>query len=95
MLAVRPKKNLVDASTLQCFWFHFGPIVKNLGELRDALDTISDELFLYHVNKERNDIAKWVQEVFGDEALATKLIRVRTRRGALTALENHLRAEYL
>jgi hypothetical protein len=82
---------LADAPPDKCFWVHCGPILKNLRELREALvDSISDEQFAYHVARERNDFAVWVEEVLGDATCAKALRRARTRRAALRAVAARL-----
>jgi len=82
---------LVDAPPDKCFWVNGGPILKNLGELRDALaENISEAQFAYHVSAERSDFALWVEEVLGDAACAKALRRARTRQAALRAVAARL-----
>ena len=82
---------LADAPPDKCFWVNCGPILKNLRELREALaDSISDEQFAYHVARDRNDFAVWVEEVLGDATCAKALRRARTRQAALRAVAARL-----
>jgi hypothetical protein len=81
---------LVDAPPDQCFWVNFGPVVKNLRELRDALADMSDEQFAHHVGQGRNDFANWVGNVLGDEECARALRRLRKRQSALKVIEGRL-----
>jgi hypothetical protein len=69
-----------------------GPVLKNLGELRDALAHISDAQFAHHVGGGRNDFADWVEGVLEDAACAKALRRVKTRAAALRAVESSLAA---
>lgn len=89
----RARPTLVDAAPERCFWVNFGPILKNLRELGDALASdISDAQFAHHVGPEKNDFATWVENVLGDEDCAQALRRARTRRGTLRAVRARLKA---
>ncbi|MBS7288885.1 MAG: hypothetical protein KIH01_09175, partial [Candidatus Freyarchaeota archaeon] len=63
--------------------FHFylgfaeplGVSVKNLTELREALDKIDERSLKFHIA--RGDLGKWVDEVLGCRALAQELMMVR------------------
>lgn len=79
---------LAEAPPEQCFWVNFGPVLKNLRELRDALATeISEGQFAYHVGTGRNDFATWVEGVLHDPDCAQALRRARTRAAALRAVK--------
>lgn len=60
----------------KAFWFHMHSVAKNLREFAEGLDGISDEVFEYHVEGQKNDLAKWVHEVVGDSVLARALEEV-------------------
>jgi len=49
------KKQMVNVEGAMCFWVNNGAVLKNLIELRDALNTMSDETFAHHVSAEKND----------------------------------------
>jgi hypothetical protein len=84
---------LVNAPPERCFWVNFGPVLKNLRELRDALaDSISDSQFAHHVGSGKNDFASWVERVLDDPACARALRRAKTRVAALRAVEANLAA---
>jgi hypothetical protein len=91
----RPRRSavrVVDAPPEKSFWVNFGPVVKNLRELRDALATMSDMQFAHHVGAGRNDFARWVAEVLEDAECATALRRTRKRQSAVRAVEASLGA---
>lgn len=67
------KKELVHASPEQSFWVTNGQILSNLIELRDALSTMSDDVFMHHVTKNRNDFADWIETVLQDAEIAQAL----------------------
>ena len=70
----------------KAFWFSHGVIAHNLDELSNALSKISKENFTYHVNKKRNDLATWVNDVIVDKELAKKLKKVKTLSAAQKAV---------
>jgi len=89
------KKNSKDhvcgeAYSEQCFWVHDGPVVKDMPELVQALQTMSDEQFDYHTKREGNDFARWIGDVLGDASCAATVKRTRTRAGMLKALARHI-----
>jgi vacuolar-type H+-ATPase subunit I/STV1 len=73
------------------FWAHNGQQVRNLVQLKDALETMSNETFQYHVTSERNDFSNWVRDVIKDEMLAQKLAEVRSRGDMIKVLVEKLR----
>ncbi|MBT3356271.1 hypothetical protein HN784_03315 [bacterium] len=77
-----------DTSPNEDFWFHYGPVVKNLAELRDALLRIDDDLYNYHAKGEENDFARWVGDVFGYKDLASKIEKAKTRKKAYKILDD-------
>lgn len=90
------KRRLAVAEPERCFWVNFGPVLKDLRELRDAMTFgITDAQFAYHVNASRNDFAAWVESVLRDPTGARALRRTRTRKAFLRALEARLAAYQL
>lgn len=68
--------NVPDEYVFRC---HDGGIFRNMRELRDGLEAISDETFGFHANAEKNDFANWVRDVVKDEKLARDLIKAPSR----------------
>lgn len=82
---------LVNAPDDKCFWTHDGRILRNLENLYQVLGEMSNEAFSYHVNPEKNDFAKWIEEVLGDRVLAKQLRKVKTKRATLKRIEQRLK----
>lgn len=74
----------------QRFWVHNGPILKDMHELRDALQTMSDEQYRYHVNDTNNDFANWIDAILEDHHCAHELRHAKTRTAAEHVVEHHL-----
>jgi len=72
-------KLLADVPAEYVFYLNDGRILKNMEYLRDALSTMSDDLFIFHVNTEKNDFYKWVTDIIGDEKLASAILRARDK----------------
>ena len=72
------------------FWLLNGVPLKNLRELYDAVNTMSNETFFHHVQKNKNDFSKWVKAVYHDEELAFKLHKAKTREETKKAIEERI-----
>ena len=93
-----PNKNshrkLIIAEGNSCFWVHNGPVLKDLIDLRNALETLNDEQFGYHVTKEKNDFASWVGGVLQEPVLANKLHNYKTKKTMHKTISVYLRKYY-
>lgn len=69
----KAKRVLVCAQGEQCFWTTDGKIIANLVELKDALTNMANDVFQYHVTRDKNDFADWIEYVLGDAELAGKV----------------------
>lgn len=88
------RRNLIDASTESVFWFMDGKSVKNIKELLEMLQNISDNVFSHHVNKERNDFARWIHDILDDEELARKIWRFKSKNQIIKLIDSHLKKNY-
>ena len=73
------KKVLGEAPVEHHFIVADGRKLKNIIELADALETMSEEIFRHHVNEAKNDFSSWVKDVFYDHSLAEDLSRAKNR----------------
>lgn len=87
----KAKRVLVCAQGEQCFWTNDGKIIANLVELRDALTSMGDDVFRYHVTKEKNDFADWIEYVLGDAELAGKVRGAKKTTSARTFVVTRLK----
>ena len=74
----------------QGFWFHMHLVAMNLAQFADGLEQISDEVFAYHLGGQKNDLARWVQEVVGDAELAAALKNVQNKEEAARVTRNRV-----
>ncbi len=87
----KPKRVLAQAYGEQCFWTKDGSIISNLVELRDLMARMANDVFTYHVTKEKNDFADWVQHVLGDGELANALRGAKKPKSAQTVIVRRLK----
>lgn len=84
------KRRLGDVPDDKRFWCHDGKTIKNLRELRKALNDMSDETFHYHSGEGRNDFSKWIRDVVGDDKLAEDLSKAGSRMQASQAVAQRI-----
>ena len=74
------------------FWINYGPVVSDLQELAQALNDISDDQYYHHTRREDgvNDFARWIDEVFGDAHLASRVARAKSRTGARRVIVSYV-----
>ncbi|OGG47658.1 hypothetical protein A3D66_01100 [Candidatus Kaiserbacteria bacterium RIFCSPHIGHO2_02_FULL_50_9] len=84
--ASSPRK-LTHAASSESFWVCSGLILGDLRALQSALSSgMNDAIYAYHVNRGRNDFAKWVSEVLKDQHCARALQKAKNRAGAARAV---------
>lgn len=86
-----PRRFLRNVSPENSLWIINGDILRSLRELIKELKIMNEEAFRFHVNKEKNDFAKWVREVIGDRKLAAKLRKAKTRDKALRFINERIK----
>lgn len=90
MVKTKVKKEIADAPPEKCFWVHNGPILKNLQELLKETVKMNKETFLHHVNEQKNDFSRWVDEVFNEKELAKALAKVKTKKALIKTIKKIL-----
>ena len=80
------KKILGEAPEEHHFVVADGKKLKNVIELADALETMTEEIFKYHVNGSKNDFSNWVRDVFYDHSLADDLSTAKNKLEAQIAV---------
>ena len=80
------KKILGEAPEEHHFVVADGRKLKNVLELADALETMSEEIFRHHANEIKNDFSNWVKDVFYDHSLAEDIARAKNRLEAQIAI---------
>lgn len=79
------------ATAAKAFWVCNGEVLHTAADLASVLQSMDDNTFAYHVSKEKNDFATWVEEVLGEEECAATLRRAQTKRSCRAAVLKCLR----
>ena len=65
-------------------------LLKNLQELSDFFPQINDETYSHHVNGDKNDFSKWVNDIIGEKKLANELLSSKNKNYAAKKLSSRL-----
>jgi len=84
-------KKTVRAEGPARFWAKDGRILSDLKDLKNALEEMAEETYAYHVNKSRNDFAKWTEEVLKNKKVATELKKAKNKLGALKKVASEIK----
>ena len=63
-----------------------GRVIRSIGELRELLKTMKEDVFNYHVSEDHNDFADWIDAVFDDAKLASAVAVAKTQKDLLNVL---------
>ena len=80
------EERLADVLQEKRFWCSDGRVLKNLPELKLALEQMSEGVFRHHSNETRNDFSNWVRDVIGEEKLSRDLQKSKTQAQAAKAV---------
>ncbi len=72
------------------FWLCTNEQLRNLEELSVALKRASDDVFRYHVNRDKNDFEAWIRETIRDKELAREISRIKTRSTLIRKLDERV-----
>jgi len=83
----KPKYVHDDVPDIKSFITLDGDKIKNLSELSEKLETMQDKVYKHHVNEEKNDFSKWVNDVMDDEELAQDLMGTEKQEAQVAVLK--------
>lgn len=73
------KKLLGEAPEEHHFIVADGKKLKNIIDLADALETMTEEIFAFHANEFKNDFSSWVKDIFQEHTLAEDLRKAKNK----------------
>jgi hypothetical protein len=83
---------LKEAAPEHTFKLHKTMIeIRNISELAEALEIMSNDSFAHHVNDKKNDFATWLKDIIGDEELSKRLKGVVDKQKALAVVRQRLK----
>ena len=84
------KRLLADVPEEYVFGCCDGQILRNMKELGDALNTMTDETYAFHANTEKNDFSNWVKDIIKDGMLANDLQKATNQAQAAKLVANRM-----
>ncbi len=73
------RRILGKTSLTDGFWLCTNENLRSLNELSEALEKADNDVFRYHVTRDRNDFEAWIREIVKDKELAREIARVKTK----------------
>jgi hypothetical protein len=83
-----PKLAKQDLAPGEYFYFVHGAVARSISEMSQELGRISDDVFRYHCNAEKNDFYQWIRNIFGDVQLADKIQHLSSKLEIVRALSS-------
>lgn len=72
------------------FYFSNGDSAGSLDEFLEKLGGIDDECFSYHVNKEKNDFATWIEHGVGDKVLGRRVRKLMDKGKIIATIDRRI-----
>lgn len=91
MTAEDAKRIVSNTPPNKAFWVNNGPVIRSLAELSAAAKKLAPAQFMHHANKDKNDFAKWVEEVVRDPVLAKSVKLAKTKDELATAVASRIK----
>jgi hypothetical protein len=85
--AQRVLRSVPDVKRFHC---HDGDILNNIYEFKAALGKMRSAAYRHHVTDEKNDFARWVREVLGDDKLAGDLAKCAEQKEAFRVVADRI-----
>lgn len=61
------------------FWLCTNDNLRSLDKIAETLKNVDDDVFRYHVTRDKNDFEVWIRDILLDKELARDIARVKTR----------------
>lgn len=92
VIKAKPKAaEVVSVPTELAFWTIDGRVYRSLDELATGLKEMDGRVYRYHADKDYQDFARWVSEVFQKKVLAAALKKATTQKVAEKLIRDSLK----
>ena len=81
---------LADVPKEYAFRCHDGLILQSMKQLGSALNSVTDETYVFHANTKKNDFSNWVRDIIKDGMLANDLQKATNRAQAAKLVANRM-----
>jgi len=81
---------LADVPKEYAFRCHDGLILQSMKQLGSALNSMTDETYVFHANTKKNDFSNWVRDIIKDGILANDLQKATNRAQAAKLVTNRM-----
>jgi len=72
------------------FWLCTNQKLFSLKELALVLKGINDDMFRYHVNRDKNDFENWISDIIQDKELAREISRIKTKETLMRKIQERV-----
>lgn len=87
---VMKKQILGEAPKEKVFYLKDGRKLRNVLELTEAFEDMTEDVFKHHVNDMKNDFSSWVEHVMEDKELAKDIKDIKDKSDAEIRLLKHI-----
>ena len=81
---------MADVPKEYAFRCHDGLILQSMKQLGSALNSMTDETYVFHANTKKNDFANWARDIIKDDMLARDLQKATNRAQASKLVANRM-----
>ncbi len=74
------------------FWLCTNQNLRSLAEISTALQKVDDDVFRYHVTRDKNDFEVWIRDTLKDKELAREIARVKTKETLVRKINERVNA---
>ena len=86
------RRILSRVSKTDMFWLCTNENLRSLYDLAISLGKVDDDIFRYHVNRDKNDFEVWIRDVIKDKELAREISRVKTKETLIRKINERVTA---
>ena len=84
------RRILGRVSEENAFWLCTNENLQSLTSLVRSLEKVDDDVFRYHVTRDKNDFEMWIRDIVEDKDLAREIARVKTKETLIRKINERL-----